>query len=638
MFKRILIANRGEIACRIIKTCHRLGIQTIAVGSTADEGALHMQLADEAVVIGPADACESYLKGEAIIQAAFQYGAEAIHPGYGFLSENPDFAASVQQAGLVFIGPSPSAIRAMGSKSEAKAIARNVNIPVIPGYEGDGDLLAAANQVGFPLLIKPAYGGGGKGMRLVTEAAAFEAALAASQREAHLAFGNDQVLLERMVNQARHVEVQILADRHGNCVALADRDCSLQRRHQKIIEEAPAHRLSDDLRHKLHEAAVKIAQAVAYEGAGTVEFLVEAADQYYFLEMNTRLQVEHPVTEMILGLDLVEWQLRIAAGEALPWKSEGIHPTGHAIEARLYAEDPDHHFLPSTGTLSQLDFPTQEHVRVDTGFQAGDAVTIFYDPLIAKIITWGQTRDLALAHLGQALSRTHVKGLKTNLAFLKNILTHPEVITAAPDIGFIDRYVAEAHKSPTSKEAYIAAALWLYDQRHGKSPWLNQDGWRLNAPSTCHFLFDENIEVILTISSQGIEVRCGEQICQAPLLPDATITLQGNEILVQFGQVFHCLKLGESSGENQANHHLSAATPQVFANSGTFRLTSPMPGRVTSVLVTLHEAVEANQPLLILEAMKMEHTIRAPHNGIVDYLPFGSGDVVEEGIELVRLR
>lgn len=390
-FKRILVANRAEISCRIQQTCHRLGIETIAIGSTVDQDALHMQSADKAVVIGGAEAKESYLNGAAILEAALQSGADAIHPGYGFLSENPDFAMSVCEAGLIFIGPTPEAIRAMGSKVQAKAIAQTVNVPVIPGYEGGGDLRAAAHQIGFPLLIKAIYGGGGKGMRRVNAEAEFEQALAACQREAKASFGNDQVMLEKYLVRPRHVEVQILGDRYGKCIALSDRDCSLQRRHQKVIEEAPAPDLSTDLRRTLHEAAISIAKSVAYEGVGTVEFLVTDEGEYYFLEMNTRLQVEHPVTEMILGLDLVEWQLRVAAGEPLLLDQKNQQPRGHAVEARLYAEDGDHQFLPSTGTITQFEMPVGEDLRVDTGIREGDAVTIYYDPLIAKMIAWDKT-------------------------------------------------------------------------------------------------------------------------------------------------------------------------------------------------------------------------------------------------------
>jgi 3-methylcrotonyl-CoA carboxylase alpha subunit len=357
VFSRVLIANRGEIACRIGRTCHRLGIQTIAVGSTADQDALHMQIADTAIVIGPPDARDSYLNGKAILDAALQNGVEAIHPGYGFLSENPEFASCVRDAGLVFIGPPTEAIQAMGSKGRAKALARSVSVPVIPGYEGEGDLLVAACQIGFPLLIKAIYGGGGKGMRRVNVASEFKDALDACQREALSAFGNDQMMLEKYIERPRHMEVQILADCQGNCLALSDRDCSLQRRHQKVIEEAPAPYLSDDLRYSLHKAAVDIAKSVAYEGVGTVEFLVTETGEFFFLEMNTRLQVEHPVTEMVLGLDLVEWQLRVAAGESLILNSKECQPQGHAIEARLYAEDGDNHFLPSTGTITQFTPP-----------------------------------------------------------------------------------------------------------------------------------------------------------------------------------------------------------------------------------------------------------------------------------------
>jgi len=619
-----------------------LGIQTIAVGSTADQDALHMQMADTAVVIGPPEIEGSYLNGAAILQAALGQGVEAIHPGYGFLSENPEFASRVREAGLTFIGPSPEAIQAMGSKNQAKAIARSANVPVIPGYEGDGNLLVAACQVGFPLLIKATYGGGGKGMRRVNEADEFNDALVACQREALLAFGNGQVMLEKYIERPRHVEVQILADRYGNCLALSDRDCSLQRRHQKVVEEAPALYFSDDLRHKLHKAAVDIAKSVAYEGVGTVEFLVTEGGEFFFLEMNTRLQVEHPVTEMILGFDLVEWQLRVAAGEALTLGAEDCQPQGHAIEARLYAEDGDNCFLPSTGRIAQLAFPAGQDVRVDTGIREGDVVTTYYDPLIAKVTAWGSNRKEALKQLMNALSDTHVKGVKTNLSFLKRLLVFPEVQEKAPDIGFIDRVVdQEAENREPPDEAYLLAVIWLHHLGVSQvmPPWIQQDGWRLNAPAVRYFYFADGIIASLV---DGRKINLREKVYEG-----FEVSFSGeNDISVKIDGVYCHARVIVAEEEthvylNGRLHRLKRAiastTEATKTNTGP-HLMAPMPGRVVSVLVALGDAVKAGQPMMILEAMKMEHTIRAPHDGIVDYLPFISGDFCEEGVELVRLR
>lgn len=645
-FKRILIANRGEISCRIQKTCHRLGIETIAVGSTVDQDTLHMQIADTSVVIGGAEARESYLNGKAILEAAVHHRAEGIHPGYGFLSENPDFAKRVRDAGLIFIGPPTEAIRVMGSKSQAKALAQSVNVPVIPGYEGEGNLRKAALQLGFPLLIKATYGGGGKGMRRVNEVSEFEAALAACQREAKAAFGNDQVMLEKYLVRPRHVEVQILGDRYGKCIALSDRDCSLQRRHQKVIEEAPAPDLTATVRKALHEAAISIGKAVAYEGVGTVEFLVTDQGEYYFLEMNTRLQVEHPVTEMVLGLDLVEYQLRVAVGEPLLLEQKDQHTRGHAIEARVYAEDADLHFLPSTGMITQFDFPAEQDLRVDTGLREGDAVTIYYDPMIAKMIAWGQNREAALTQLREALSRTHVKGLKTNLNFLRTLLNLPDVIKTAPDIDFIDRYVDQRVVGTTApEEIYLLAGLWLHHRCSLKiepSPWSRQDGWRLNTPPIQFFHFADGGTVSLASVGESVAINWNGKIHQAnevciSLENDVCATIDGKPMRARIN--IHEEEIHISIGDQM--HRLRQADLNVQSSDavcGPAHLTAPMPGRVVSVMVAINESVETGQPLIILEAMKMEHTIRAPHEGIVDYLPFSSGDFCEEGVELVRLR
>lgn len=641
--KRILVANRGEISCRIQTTCHRLGIETIAVGSSIEEDALHMEMADHAVVIGTAETRDSYLNSHAIIQTALQYDAQAIHPGYGFLSENADFAEDVRKAGLIFIGPSSTAIRAMGSKTQAKSIAESVHVPVICGYQGEGNLLKEAKKLGFPLLIKASYGGGGKGMRRVNEVSNFDDAVAACRREAMAAFGNDQVMLEKYLVRPRHIEVQILADSFGKCIVLSDRDCSLQRRHQKVIEEAPAPNLSAPLRTQLHEAAICIAKSVAYESLGTVEFLVTDDDYFYFLEMNTRLQVEHPVTELVLGLDVVELQIRVAAGEPLSLQ-ENQHPQGHAVEARLYAEDGDNDFLPSTGIITNLKFPNKKNLRVDTGSRAGDAVTIYYDPMIAKLIVWGQNRDEAIKGLSEALFKTQLRGIKTNQAFLQNLLCHPGVSKGVPDIDFIDRYVDHV-KQGAPEIVYILAALWFYNNPlRGRNvcPWRQFDGWRLNTPSIHNFPFVGRGTVSIRQKNEHLELQFEGKNYQIYL---QTVSLEneihafidGNkyhgqietkaeEIHVYLEGMFYSLKKGTLTSQEES-HNQSAGL-----------LTSPMPGRVVSVMVTINESVEMGQPLVILEAMKMEHTIRAPHNGIVDFLPFSSGDFCEEGVELIRLR
>lgn len=642
MFKRVLVANRGEIACRIIKTCQRLSIETVAVGSTIDKASLHMKMANKAIVIGKEQAQESYLNADAILEAALKSEAEAIHPGYGFLSENPDFAQSVRDRGLIFIGPSTKVIREMGCKSEAKAIAQSVSVPIIPGFEGDGDLKVEAKRLGFPLLIKATYGGGGKGMRRVNAPQEFEEALTACQREAMAAFGNDQVMLEKYLECPRHVEVQILGDQHGNCIVLSDRDCSLQRRHQKVIEEAPAPFIASQLRNKLHEAAVAIGKAVSYEGVGTVEFLVTQTEEFFFLEMNTRLQVEHPVTEMVLGLDLVEWQLRVAAGEHIHLAQKDCVPNGHAIEARLYAEDGENHFLPSIGTITKLDLPEGKNLRVDTGIREGDAVTIYYDPMIAKITAWGKSREDALKELIEALSPMDIKGIKTNIRFLERLLSHPSVLKGPPDIGFIDRFVDHSAHAP--KEAYLLAAIWLRHQISLISedpPWSTKAGWRLNGPAISYYSFVNGGEVSLATTPTRREISFGG--CSY-LVGDVNIGQENKITAIIDGEAFQGqlrthkddIYIDLNGSEYRLRQSMVNAQDQKI--SGPAHLMSPMPGRVISVLVAMGEAVVVGQPLLILEAMKMEHTIRAPHAGVVDYLPFASGDFCEEGVELARLK
>src|SRR4051812_5459807 len=496
MFGKILIANRGEIACRVIRTCRRLAIRTVAVHSSIDARALHVELADEAYLIGGPRPAESYLRGDRIIEVARSCGAEAIHPGYGFLSENEEFARAVEAAGLVFIGPTPEAIEKMGLKDRAKVIMEKAGVPVVPGYHGesqDDRLLASkAQMIGYPLLIKAVAGGGGKGMRLVGAANEFDAQLAAARREAKNAFGDEAVLLERFVQGPHHIEFQVFGDTHGNYVHLFERECSIQRRHQKVLEETPSPFVDDLMRHEMGEAAVAAAHAIAYRGAGTIEFIVGQDRRFFFMEMNTRLQVEHPVTEMITGEDLVEWQLRVAAGEPLPLMQAEIHCAGHAIEVRLCAENPDNGFLPETGRIAALRAPSpSEEVRLDTGVREGDEVSVFYDPMIAKLIAWGSDRDEAARRLQAALAQTALLGVKTNLAFLERVVRHPAFLRGETDTAFIERHRGEllAGGGTPPIEALVAASARVFlDERRGQasagaSPWNDTSGWRVNQPA-----------------------------------------------------------------------------------------------------------------------------------------------------------
>ena len=522
MFSKILIANRGEIACRIIRTAAKMGIRTVAVYSDADRDAMHVALADEAIGIGPAPARASYLDAEKIIAAAKTTGAEAIHPGYGFLSENAAFAEACAAAGLIFIGPPPQAIRAMGGKSEAKALMTEAGVPVVPGYHGDEQaekrLASEADKIGYPVLLKASAGGGGKGMRVVRQKRDFAAELAGAKREALAAFGNDRMLIEKYLERPRHVEVQVFADSHGKCVSLFERDCSIQRRHQKVIEEAPAPGLADDLRQRMYDAATAAARAIDYRGAGTVEFLLDPSGDFYFMEMNTRLQVEHPVTEYITGLDLVEWQLRVANGEALPEDWANLHINGHAIEARVYAEDPAHDFLPSIGTISHLVFPDQgPHVRIDSGIRAGDAITVHYDPMIAKLIVWDRDRPSALRRLRLALENLAICGVTSNAAFLTRLAGLAAFANADLDTGFIARHeVALFAPAATDGNEITMAALGLLlaRQKNGKpdsqadpySPWNKTAAFRLNAPAreTLCFVFgNQPLSVGVTHEADG---------------------------------------------------------------------------------------------------------------------------------------
>ncbi len=660
MFAKILVANRGEIACRVIRTARRLGIATVAVYSEADRSALHVELADEAWPIGPPPARDSYLNIGAIVAAAQASGAQAVHPGYGFLSENADFAEACEKAGLIFIGPPVAAMRAMGSKASAKALMAQAGVPVVPGYHGDeqdpGHLAAEVRRIGFPVLIKALAGGGGRGMRIVAGEDDFAPALEAAKREAAGAFGDDRVLIEKYLMQPRHIEVQIFADRQGNAIHIFDRDCSIQRRHQKVIEEAPAPGLDEKWRRAMGEAAVAAARAVGYVGAGTVEFIAEAG-RFYFIEMNTRLQVEHTVSEAITGLDLVEWQLRVAAGEPLPRRQQELAVSGHAIEVRLYAEDPEHHFLPQTGILHGLRLPSPEIARVDTGIRQGDSVTPYYDPMIAKIIAWGEDRATAIARLRRALAETAVLGLRTNLGFLARLAAEPDFAAGAVDTGFIERHRAGLlpPRQPAPDAALAAATLSRLAARETAarcaalrsddphSPWAHGDGWRLGRAAEQDLVFrDEAEERTVKASARGPDrlLRLGgRELCAyGSQQPDGSfmVAIDGvrrRVIVLDHGPATAVFIDGES-WQLVETDPLAARQDEDPAGG---RLTAPMPGRVTRLMVEDGETVRRGQPLMVIEAMKMEHTIVAPADGMVERLRFNVGDMVEEGVELITL-
>jgi len=657
VFSKLLIANRGEIACRVIRTARQMGIATVAVYSDADANALHVAMADEARRIGPPPARESYLNIAAIVEAARQSGAEAVHPGYGFLSENADFAEACAKAGLVFIGPPAAAIRAMGSKAAAKALMEGHGVPVVPGYHGEAQdaasLAAEAERIGYPVLIKASAGGGGRGMRIVTRADEFARALIGAKREAAGAFGDDRILLERYLERPRHIEVQVFGDTQGNIVHLWERDCSIQRRHQKIVEEAPAPGLGKRERNKLGEMAVAAARAVGYVGAGTVEFIAEHdGNNFYFMEMNTRLQVEHPVTEAITGADLVEWQIRVANGEALPLRQDAIALNGHAIEVRLYAENPERGFLPATGTLHGLHLPDADLARVDTGVRQGDAVTPFYDPMLAKIIAWGDDRDAARARLQRALAETAILGVTTNLAFLHRIIAAPDFAAGAIDTGFIERHhdalLPSARALPDV--ALAAAVLWrlaepqLASGADRFSPWARRDGWLLNlppAPVSLHLRHGaDDLTVDAVAERGGWHLRLGDRDrhASAERLPDGrlSLTLDGARTTLRVLEHDRALAVFVE-GESWRFAAVDPLAPPAGADISGGRLTAPMPGRVIQLLVAPGEVVRRGQAMMVIEAMKMEHTIAAPRDGVVQAVHYAAGDPVEEGAELIEL-
>jgi len=649
--KTLLVANRGEIALRVMRTARRMGIGTVAVYSEADAHAAHVAFADQAFCIGGAAARNSYLKADAILAAAKASGADAIHPGYGFLSENADFSDACAVAGIVFVGPPASAIRAMGSKSAAKALMEKAGVPLVPGYHGEDQsfetLSAAADRIGYPLLIKASAGGGGKGMKIVNAKAEFADALASAQREAQNAFKDPKVLLEKYLTKPRHIEMQVFADRHGNFVHLYERDCSIQRRYQKVVEEAPAPGFPPERRAAMAEAALGAARAVSYVGAGTVEFISEG-EQFYFMEMNTRLQVEHPVTEAITGQDLVEWQIRVARGEKLPLAQEQIRAAGHAVEVRLYAEDPERDFLPQIGQLTHLHWP--EGVRIDSGVRQGDAVSMHYDPMLAKIIAEGSDRAEAIGKLLRALAGTEVTGVATNRQFLRSIIGHPAFAAGEVDTGFIPRHAAEL-KAPTKDKTLLTALAALAVLRRAEganreqvdaadpwSPWGRSPGWRLNR--------DAYVDVGLDDIKVRAHYRAGGFVLD---LPEGSVRVDGTSDAE--GRL--SATVGERSLSARAVFSLDRVTVFALGDEATFalpdplaaaggegeagKLVSPMPGAVTKLFVGVGQVVEKGAPLIVIEAMKMEHTIAAPRKGKVAKLPFAVGDLVPEAAELLVL-
>jgi len=657
IFRKILIANRGEIACRVIATAKRLGIATVAVYSDADAKARHVDMADEAWPIGPAPARSSYLVIDRIIDVARRSGAEAIHPGYGFLSENADFAEACARAGIVFIGPSPDAIRAMGSKAAAKSLMERSGVPLVPGYHGAAQdfatLSAAAERIGYPVLIKASAGGGGKGMRIVDHAADLAAALDGARSEARASFGDDHVLLERYLTRPRHIEIQVFADIYGNIVSLFERDCSIQRRHQKVVEEAPAPGMDPARRDAMGQAAIAAALAVGYVGAGTVEFIAED-DVFYFMEMNTRLQVEHPVTEMITGQDLVEWQLRVAAGEPLPRMQDQLGISGHAIEVRVYAEDPARDFLPSIGTLVHLRQPGDKaHVRVDTGVHQGDAITPDYDPMIAKLIVWGEDRSAAVERLAMALMEYEVVGVQTNLGLLREIAQHPAFAAAEVDTGFIVRHpeVLAPPMAPADDTAWVAAALAvLHDLRDGRpdagsgdawSPWGLADAWRMNGEGYQDLQLEAGDTRVMVRAYPRRDGSFRLALPAGPVAASATEDASGMALRVD-GRLYRLRVVRRGSqlvviraGRNYVIESVDPLAPPNLGAVGDDRLTAPIPARVARVLVQPGDVVTKGMPLLVLEAMKMELTLSAPIAGTIETVRHAVDDMVEEGAELV---
>jgi 3-methylcrotonyl-CoA carboxylase alpha subunit len=666
MFSKILIANRGEIACRVAATAKRLGIRTVAVYSDPDARAKHVAACDEALRIGSAGASESYLRIESIISAAQRTGSKAIHPGYGFLAENPEFASACTEAGIVFIGPPASAIHAMGSKSAAKDLMIQAGVLIVPGYHGsnqDADFLRSqADAIGYPVMIKAVAGGGGKGMRIVRARERFLSDVESCRREAKNSFGDDRLLIEKYVTRPRHIEIQVFADTHGNCVYLFERDCSVQRRHQKIIEEAPAPGLTQDRRIAMGQAAVKAAQAVGYTGAGTVEFIVDQEGNFFFMEMNTRLQVEHPVTELVTGLDLVEWQLLVAAGSPLPLSQDQLKISGHSIETRIYAENPEKGFIPSTGKVTVLRTPTavefeaarppgQILIRVDSGVREGDTITADYDPMIAKLIVWGQDRSQALSRAQHAFSEFVVLGLHTNISFLQRLVRCSDFAEAVLDTGLIERNQDSLLSSPASVSyttiALATAALLKREQPGGMSedpcsPWRAASGWRLNSTykrSLRWLVNNREMETTVVYEPSGISLETGGTTYPLTIqsvhnndvsLTAGTLTISGQ--VYSEGPIHHVFE----SGEHTVLEWLDPLTHTHATETHAGELTAPMPGKIVAVHVASGDKVRKGAPLIAMEAMKVEYTIQAPTDGTIQDVLFTVGEQVTEGSELIR--
>lgn len=656
MFEKILIANRGEIACRIIETAQKKGIKTVALYSAIDAASRHVRLADEAYKIGGNEAKDSYLKSDVIIDVAKRSGAEAIHPGYGFLSENEQFAKLCEDADIRFIGPTADVIKLMGLKDQAKIAMEQAGIPVVPGYDGADQslecLVEKASEIGYPLLIKAVAGGGGKGMRLVEKESDFSTLFESAKREALASFGNDRVLLEKFIRKARHIEVQVFADMVGNAVYLHERDCSLQRRHQKVVEEAPAPDLSDDMRYELGETAIRAAKAIKYRGAGTIEFIVDVENglkdaPFYFMEMNTRLQVEHPVTELITGLDLVDWQLRIAAGERLPLTQDKIQLNGHAFEVRLYAEDPQNQFLPQTGVLHHFSYPAEDiNFRIDSGVDEGDGVSVFYDPMISKLVVWGQNRGEALRFMRRVIKNVAIAGVKTNLEFLHNIFNHSAFCAADFDTGFIENNIDEltARDPDEFTSILILATLCeLSPHSSGDDVWDWSDGWMLNSNLNIDLTFIESEKpsvVNVTYLKDGFKIKIGNQSSNVKLVKQSEnsldILLDGKKITGKVIKKERDFTVFCNGSVSYLHHFIPGAGKQKDSLEDGIIVT-PMPGKLTKLLIKEGDQVIEGQSLLILEAMKMEHTIKAPCSGIAELTSLAENMQIEDGQSLLRI-
>lgn len=652
MFTKILIANRGEIACRIIKTAQRMGIQCVAVYSDADRDALHVELADEAIYVGPAPSRDSYLVIDNIIGAAKRTGAQAIHPGYGFLSENEAFADACDANNIVFIGPPASAIAAMGSKSAAKAIMDEAGVPLVPGYHGseqkEDTLRQEATRIGYPVLLKAAYGGGGKGMRVVTKDSEFSAALASAKHEAQASFGNDKMLIEKFIVNPRHVEIQVFCDEHGNAVYLAERDCSVQRRHQKVIEEAPAPALSEDTRQAMGDAAVRAAQAIDYRGAGTVEFLLDKHNDFYFMEMNTRLQVEHPVTEMVTGQDLVEWQLIVASGGVLPLSQDDVQLNGHAFEARIYAEDPQQNFMPSTGRIDFLRTPvTDTHIRIDSGVREADEVSPYYDPMIAKLIVWDIDRSRALLRLQRALREYRVVGPCTNIDYLHRLATDKDFVRANLSTQFIEQHGERLLATSTTENlplahACMAVALVLRQQQNtADSPWASGSGWRLNQPAMQHVRLlynDEELSLQVFEQNESFTVLVGDtEVSLEATLNDEILRVRYDNHAFSMQVALTDARYVLFSEQGRIDYQPVSNDLNDHTNDDPGTLSAPMNGTIINVYVEPGQKVSKDQPLIAMEAMKMEYTIKAPFDGMVEQVFFATGDLVSDSAELIAL-